>query len=221
MVLVNGNPIKNISDSKDIVYIWKKGVQFNRDEYKNKIAKMKDEYKKEYLLPPPQGSESGKISDFEKGDSSTCFGFGWIVTTDVYAGGKSSAKNNVTNEGAAGTKFSLKISGEIRGGLAYAWGGALFFPGKIAFTPVNLSSKKEISFWTKGDNQTYLISFYTKDRGFIPISKKFKAESQWKQYTFLFKDFDGIDGHNLTGIGFLASANPGKFCFFIDEVNLK
>jgi imidazolonepropionase-like amidohydrolase len=221
MILVNGNPIENISATKDIVYIWKNGVLFNRDDYKNKIAKMKDEYKKEYSLPPPEGSESGKISDFEKGDSSAYFGFGWTPTSDVYAGGKSTAKINVTNEGAAGTKFSLKISGEISGGLMYAWGGALFYPGKKTFTPVNLSSKKEITFWAKGDNQTYSISFYTKDKGFIPISKKFKAESQWKQYTFSFKDFDGIDGHNLTGIGFTAGPTPGKFCFFIDEVNLK
>ena len=221
LVMVNGNPITNISATKDILNIWKGGVLYNRDEYKNKTAKLKEEYKKEYLLPPPEGSESGKISDFEKGDSSACFGFGWVPTTDMYAGGKSVAKINVINEGANNTKYSLKITGEVKEGLSYAWAGALFYPGKKAFVPVNLSSKKEISFWAKGDGQIYLVSFFTKDKGFRPISRNFKAGSEWKQYTFPIKDFDGIDGHNLTGISFMASSTPGKFCFMVDEVGLK
>jgi hypothetical protein len=90
--------------------------------------------------------------------------------------------------------------------------------------PVNLSKKTSISFWAKGDGNTYTLIVLTEARsgqnGEAPAMTSFAAGPEWKQYTFPFSTFE-TDGSDISGIGFIRTQEPGKFQFAIDEVEIK
>jgi hypothetical protein len=98
----------------------------------------------------------------------------------------------------------------------------MFAPGSAPMEPVNLSGKKEISFWAKGDGDTYMLVVLTAARSGqngMPTMTQFVAP-KWKQYTFPFTTFQ-TDGSDLSALLFAASQPPGKFTFEIDQVEIK
>lgn len=89
--------------------------------------------------------------------------------------------------------------------------------------PVNLSKKSTISFWAKGDGNTYTLAVLTEARNGQnepPAMTSFTAGPEWKQFTFPFSTFE-TDGSDLSGIGFIRAQEPGKFQFQIDELEIK
>ena len=55
----------------------------------------------------------------------------------------------------------------------------------------------------------------------MPLTVDFVAGPDWKEFTFPFSAFDGIDGHDVTGIAFTAGPKSGPFAFRIDEVSVR
>ena len=99
----------------------------------------------------------------------------------------------------------------------------MFTPGSAPMEPVNLSGKKEITFWAKGDGDTYILVVLTASRSGqngMPAMTQFVAGKEWKQYTFPFTTFQ-TDGSDLMEFLFAASQSPGKFEFQIDDVEIK
>jgi hypothetical protein len=139
-------------------------------------------------------------------------------------GGKSKASINIVEPGANGSKGALKVSGEIiPGGGQFTWAGAMFAPGSAPMEPVNLSSKKEISFWAKGEGHTDMLIVLTAERSGqngVPAMIPFAATTEWKQYTFPFTSFQ-TDGSDLMAFLFAAPRPPGNFEFLIDQVEIK
>jgi hypothetical protein len=90
--------------------------------------------------------------------------------------------------------------------------------------PVNLSSKKNISFWAKGDGKSYTLLVLTASRGGsggeMPAMTQFTAGPEWKQYTFPLSTFE-TDGSDLSGVGLIHVGEPGKFQFEIDQFEIK
>ena len=103
---------------------------------------------------------------------------------------------------------------------AYAWAGAMFFPGDAPMAPANLSSKKSLHFWTHGDGRTYRVMFFTKSGGYMPAQKTFTTGPDWAEIVIPFSDL-GTDGHDISGILFSASSDPGAFLFAIDNIRLE
>src|SRR5439155_14119969 len=149
------------------------------------------------------------------------FGAGWQISTDTLRGGTSTAQFRVVEGGAQQSKGSLLVEGEVAPGLPYAWAGAIFFPGLEPMAPADLSAKKAIRFWAKGDGRTYNIMLFATSRGFAPAIRAFKAAQEWKQFTFPISDFDGMDAHDLTGLFVGAGLPAGKFKFQIDDVSFR
>jgi hypothetical protein len=119
--------------------------------------------------PPPLGSETGLIADFEQdGAPRARFGAGWSLSTDQIAGGKSTAKMEFAPGGAESTKSALHVTGEVLQGFAFPWSGVMFAPGPTPMAPVNLSSHKAIRFWAKGDGQTYQVMLFSQRLEFRP-----------------------------------------------------
>jgi beta-xylosidase len=175
------------------------------------------------LPPPPAGSESGVVSTFD--DLKVAANFGrWLGAGDAMNGGKSHATLDVVQPGAAGTKGALQVTGEVVPGGPFVWAGALYSPGAGPMQPANLSSKKGVSFWAKGDGKTYTLVVLTETRsgqsGEMPAMITFVAGPEWKQYTFPFATFE-TDGSDVTGLGFIHAQEPGKFQFEIDELEIK
>jgi len=219
LLLVKGDPTADIKATRDIISVWKLGVEDDRAAYRASLEKEKQAADAQKHAPPPPGSESGLISDFEDGTTSAKFGSGWQISTDSLMGGKSTAQMHVVAGGAEGSKNALQIDGEIVQS-ARIWAGGMFFPGPTPMAPVNLSSKKAISFWTKGDGASYRVMIYAQSFGYIPKTQTFTAGPEWKKVTMPLSAFD-TDGHDLMGIFFGAASAPGKFNLLIDDVRLE
>jgi imidazolonepropionase-like amidohydrolase len=221
LLLVTGDPTSDIKASRNIVGVWQQGRRVDRQAYKAKIAEAKAAAAEARKAPPPEGSESGLVSDFEQDPGQkpvAKFGSGWEISTDSFMGGKSTAKMKIVKGGAQQSEQSLLITGNVAPSQTIAWAGAMYSPGKWPFAPENLSSNKAITFWTRGDGQKYGVMVYAKHRGYMPAVQTFVAAKEWKQFTFAWKDFDGMDGSDITAILFGRSPQPGKFEFQIDNL---
>jgi Amidohydrolase family/Complex I intermediate-associated protein 30 (CIA30) len=222
LLLVNGDPTTDILATRDIAGVWKGGVAADRQAYRAAIEKEKEQSKAAAAAPPPAGSESGLVSDFEQARPESRFGAGWMVSTDAIMGGKSTAQMRIAPGGAQGSQGCLEITGDVVSGSGpAAWAGALFSPGKAMMQPANLSSKKSLSFWAKGEGRSYTVMLFAKTFGFQPAVETFTAGPEWKHFAFPLKDFNGTDGHDLIGVFFGSSPGPGKFELWIDDVRFE
>lgn len=176
------------------------------------------------LPAPPAGSESGVVSTFD--DLKVAANYGsWMAAGDgTMGGGKSTSTMAIIEPGADNTKGALQVSGEVIPGGPFPWAGLLYSPGSAPMQPANLSKKKTLSFWAKGDGHSYTLVVLTEERsgnsGQMPAMTSFAAGPEWKQYSFPFSTFE-TDGSDLMGIGFVMAQTPGKFQFAIDQVEIK
>ncbi len=216
LLLVRGDPTSDIKVTRDIVAVWKDGAQVDRDAWREQVEKAN----KTVAIAPP-GPESGLVSDFDEGTATANFGSGWAKSTDSMMGGKSVVDFKVVEGGAQNSKGSLEIDGEILSGYAFPWAGAMFMPGAQPFAPANLSAKKSISFWAKGDGKTYRVMLFAASLGSIPAWQDFVAGPEWKHYSFPLASFRGMDGHDLEGLLFSGGPEPGKFSFRVDDVRFE
>ncbi len=214
LLLVAGDPTANITATRSIEGVWKGGVRFDRAAYAASLAPSQ-------TVALHKSPEAGLISDFETGNAVATFGSGWLISTDKFARGSSTAEMKVLDGGAGGTHKSLGITGNIVGPLAYAWGGVMFMTGDQPMQPADLSGVKSVHFWAKGDGKTYKIMLFAKSKGMQPSMQDFVAGSDWKEYDFPFAGFDGLDGHDILGVAFTGGPTPGPFAMQIDEVGLR
>jgi hypothetical protein len=174
------------------------------------------------MPPPPAGSESGVVSTFDDGQIAANYGT-WISASDAMNGGKSTAAMQIVAGGAENSRGALQITGEVAAGGQFPFAGVLFVPGSSPADPVNLSSKKEIRFWAKGDVGSYTIVVLTQQRSGqngMPAMTTFTAGPEWKEYKFPFTTF-GTDGSDITGVAFARVGGPAKFTFELDQVEIR
>jgi beta-glucosidase len=172
------------------------------------------------LPPPPAGSESGIISTFDDMRIAASYG-SWISTTDAENGGKSTGSMQVVDGGASNSKGALRVTGEVVAGGPFPYSGVMFVPGSSPMDVVNLSGKKTISFWAKGDGKTYAVALLTEgNAGGMPAIKPFVAGPEWKEYSFPMSTFQS-DGTDIRGLAFARGQEPGTFEFEIDQVEIK
>jgi imidazolonepropionase-like amidohydrolase len=221
LLLVKGNPTQDITATRDIVSVWKLGVEDDRAGYRAAIERAKQEVTSAAPAAAPSGTNMSLISDFDDGTANAKFGSGWVISTDSIAGGKSTGEMKVVDGGANGDKHALDISGLIDGGLPYAWAGVMWGPGAQPFVPVDLSSKKNITFFAKGDGKSYRVLVFTASGGRIPAMQNFTAGADWKKISTPFSAFNGTDGHDVGAILFVGGPTAGKFDFQIDEIRLE
>jgi imidazolonepropionase-like amidohydrolase len=221
LVLVEGDPCSEIKATRAIAGVWKEGNRLDREARRQAVKKQLETLAKARAVPPPKGSETGLVSDFEATSPTARFGSGWSVSTDAMIGGKSTAGMNILPEGASGSKGSLHVSGAVEGKSPSRWAGVMFSPGQTPMAPANLSAWKSLSFWAKGDGKTASVMLFFQANGFMPARQGFAPGSGWKQYRFELSKFEGCDGSGLMGIFFGGSAEPGPFSFQIDEVRLE
>jgi len=173
------------------------------------------------LAPPPGASaESPVVSTFDDMKISASYG-SWAVNTDAMIGGGSTASMEAVSPGANDSKGALRVKGELVTGAPFSWAGVIFFPGSTQGEAVNLSAKKEISFWARGDGTMYTVAILTESNaGQIPAMKTFVAGTEWKRYAFSIASF-ATDGSDVTGLALLRAAPPGKFSFEIDQLEIR
>lgn len=127
----------------------------------------------------------------------------------------------VVEGGAQGTKGALQVTGKISAGAQQPWAGVMYSPGPEPFAPADLSAKKTLNFWAKGDGRTYVVLLFTQSAGYQPAVQLFTPGPDWKEFRFALADFNGTDGKDVTGIMYSAGGPTGDFSFTIDTVRLQ
>jgi hypothetical protein len=211
----------DIRDTRRIAGIWKEGVELDRAGYLEKIAEGREAAADQYGAIPLAAMEPGMISDFENGTPGSRFGSGWLESTDAVMGGKSTVEVKIAAGGADRSQHCLTMSGEVVAGVAFAWSGIIMFPAGKPFAPADLSRGKGITFWARGDGQTYQILLYTKKTGYMPSFKSFVCGAEWRQFSFAFGDFPNLDSAEITAIGLTAGPKPSSFNFSLDDIELE
>ena len=212
LVLVHGDPTREVGRTRDIVAIWKGGIPVDRGAQRTAVAAARAAERAG--APVPTGSESGVVSTFDDGSQKTVFGAGWMLSTDRMAGGKSEATMAV-EQGA------LVVRGTVGDGLAYAWSGVMFSPGAAPFQPANLSAKQEIVFRVRGDGRRYRVMLFAQSRGQAPLTQSFTAGPEWTEVSFRLSAFSGFDGRDLMGVVFAAGPDAGPFRLELDDVRFR
>jgi len=211
LVLVNGDPTASITATRDIAAIWKNGARVTRQPEAPSAQS-------EIESIAPEKVASGIISSFDSGAAKAEIGSEWFISTDQMAGGKSIATMSVVDGGAAGTPKALHVVSEINEGFGFPWAGAMAFFGSKPMSPVDLSSKKGLTFFAKGNTDIRVMVFASK-LGRIPAQTTVHAGSDWTELTVLWSDL-GLEGNDVQAVLF-SGIGVGKREFTIDELRLK
>jgi imidazolonepropionase-like amidohydrolase len=207
LLLVDGDPTRDITATRRIVTVWKGGVAADRHPAARRAEQA------------PVVATNGSVSTFE-GGMDAGFGAGWQASTDKMMGGASEADLHlVSNDGAEGTTSSLEVTGVIQPGSPFPWAGAIFFPGPTPMAPADLSHFKGLAFWTRGDGGSYRVLLFSTRLGNIPAEAHFTAATEWRLVTLPFSAFGADqDGRDVRAVLFSAGDARGRFRFRIDQV---
>jgi len=211
LVLVNGDPTKDITAARGIAAIYKNGYQASRDV--QQAEQSSDAH-------GPEAPTDTPVGDFDAGTIASRCGHGWVVTTDLDAGGNSESAMQLAAGGAEGTAYALEISGEVKPGFVYPWSGAMFFLSDKPMDPMDFSHKQGIDFSARGHGGTYRVMLFSGDQQ-IPLMQTFSAGTDWQEVHIPFEHFSGADMALLCGLAFRAGPKAGKFRFEIDQVVIR
>ncbi len=214
MILVEGDPTKDVANVARIVGVWKGGFPIDR---KARIESVNAEQMA--AKSSPKASANKLISNFEGDKVAADFGAGWASSTDTIMGGTSTTQLAIGAGGADGSKACMEVSGKVRTQQP-AFAGAMFTPGAAEMQSADLSAYRKISFWIKGAGDDVQVMLFTQKRGFQPSIQSIKAGKVWKRFEFKFADFDGSDGSDILGF-WLGKSEAGEFKFWIDQVQLE
>jgi imidazolonepropionase-like amidohydrolase len=213
LVLVHGNPMGDISKTRVIVQIWKRGVAVDR---KALLRTVQEDSSSTARALVPAGSKQGLISDFEDGTTTTRFGAGWITVTDDLYRGKSTAEMKVVDGGSEGSGKSLLITGQIRKGSPMPFAGVAFLASASGYDPANLSAFGALRFWAKGPGKLHVwIETATRP----PTIQTLSVGNHWRWYTISFPTAD-VNGADITRVVFASTSHQGPFSFQLDTIAL-
>jgi hypothetical protein len=208
LVLVEGNPLDDITATRAIDTVWKNGHAVERA-----VAAAATQAE---AVP-----EQALVSDFDGDAIAASFG-SWQPTTDQMAGGASLVQHALAEGGALGSRGALRVSGEVKPGFAFPWAGVMFFPASQPMQPVDLSSRSELVFLVRGDGRSYSAMLFSGPsvQG-MPSMQAFVAGPEWTEVRLPLAGFPGGDPAQVRGIAFTAGQPHGAFEFFSDVVELR
>ena len=93
-------------------------------------------------------------------------------------------------------------------------------PGATMMAPADLSARKSISFWAKGDGKMYACMIFAQSLGWTPAGQYFTAGPEWKEFSFTLESFR-LKGNDIMGIFIGVSGEAGEVALQIDDVRLK
>lgn len=213
MMLVEGRPDQNISDTLRIVKVWKAGhdVTALRDQKLAALAQASQQQTPAISLPA-----DGQLILLRDKQLSSPFGMGWFASSDQFAGGLSRAS---IQAGMLADAPSIRVQAEIKPGFAYPWAGVALICGAQIRQGANLSQAKFLRFKIRGDGQAYQVAFSSAGQ-FIPVTHSVPASQQWQEVTLALQDFPQVDWRNLASIAFQAARKAGQYEFEIADIRL-
>ncbi|WP_406672108.1 CIA30 family protein [Natronospira sp.] len=204
LVLVDGNPLENIKDSRRIRKVWKNGHAVDLDPAAARAERER------------AAGEAVLLSDFE-GDRSVAFGHDWESSTDQRMGGQSEVAVSQEREDDVGF---LRVRGEIRSGFSWPYAGVMWFPGDTPMAPKDLSDFGGLEVRLRADVSTLRALVFSSANQSMPSEIDLSVEEDWGTVRIRFDEFDGIDHTAITGFGIFAGPSQGPFRFDMERVTL-
>ena len=233
LVLVDGDPTADILQTRAIVQVWKLGVAADRDAFRSEVAGAS-------AAKATFGRGWSAANDRIVGGTSTAT----LAVVDDAPPGGAAAPAGATPPAAAATPpapapapgaafgaaagaapapagRALGVTGKVAAGGPFAWAGASLSPGEAPFAMVDLSARKGLRFWARGDGRSYQVMLFSQGHGRMPLSQSFTAGPAWQEHAFPWSSFSGYDGHDLQAVVFAAVLPPGPFAFRLAGVRLE
>jgi imidazolonepropionase-like amidohydrolase len=215
LVLVDGDPLADITATRHIVEVWKDGesVQPLRERERAHVAQQLQQPKAPLALPA-----DGRLSLLKDGKLAAPLGIGWMPSDDKMFGGHSTAKLDTQHDATSG-QAAISIDAKVEAGFAFPWAGIAYIPGAKPMQPADLSAAKLIAFRVRGDGQRYQLMMMTQGAS-VPAYVGFDAGSEWKEVRIPLNKFAGADPTAVLMLGFNAGPKQGSYHFEIADVRL-
>jgi imidazolonepropionase-like amidohydrolase len=215
LLLVDGDPLVDITATRHIVEVWKDGESVNalRERERAHVAQQLQQVKTPLALPA-----DGRISLLKDGKLSAPIGIGWMPSDDKMFGGHSTVKLDTKADADSG-HAAISVDAKVEAGFAFPWAGVAYVPGAKPMQPADLSAAKSIAFRVRGDGKRYQVMMMTQGAS-VPAYVGFDAASEWKEVNIPLNRFGGADPAAVLMLGFNAGPTPGSYHFEIADVRL-
>jgi imidazolonepropionase-like amidohydrolase len=214
LVVVEGDPTVDITDTRNLVVVWRNGAPLDVTGVRARMVAAREAKARGgdgaaaggAGLPVP-----GPVSDFDGDVLTTSFGAGWEVSTDQVERGSSTGRIEAV-DGA------MKVTGEVVGEGFVIWSGATFSPGQEPMAPADLSAARGVRFRARGEAPALTILLFSGGSEQMPAWVVRQIGEEWSQIEVPFSEVRAVDPAALTGVFIGVSGQRGSYTLFIDDV---
>lgn len=200
LLLVQGDPTRDILATRAIVQVWKQGEAFDRAQVAREVQAGREAAARPSTAQAPTRWTSPQALA------------AWTPTTDAMAGGASTVKVQILPEG-------LHLTGQVDGKLPFAWAGVMWMPTGDFQKGLDFRGLKSLKFRATGQGRARLM-LYTLAGGFMPQEKAFAVSPEGVDVEVPFSAFKG-DLSKVNALILAAGPTPGPVDLKIQDLRVE